>query len=238
MLNPLFRELHRLRKHIRDAQAEIERGPRVSEGASDETRRPGEGPGGRQGGPEEPEGGRPDRRGADQVAEPGSGQAREATRRPDRSAGHRGQAARHRQHQGADRQAGGRVLAAMADVDERTAKIPGVEAAVAKAKADFAVYEKDAAERHGAAEGGGRRGDEGAGRGGGEDPARRIRGQYDRLVKAHGADAMAADRRNSRVRTAGSGLPPSTLRTCKRPGVLLLSELRPGLMYIAGRRTD
>src|SRR5687767_2848332 len=29
MLNPLLREIHRLRKLVRDAQAEVERGPRV-----------------------------------------------------------------------------------------------------------------------------------------------------------------------------------------------------------------
>src|SRR5262249_24746335 len=82
------------------------------------------------------------------------------------------------------------VLEAMADVDERIAKLPEIEAAAAKAKADYATWEKEAVERlarlkEGAAEATKTLATEEA------KISPGIRGQYDRLVKAHGADALA-----------------------------------------------
>ena len=82
------------------------------------------------------------------------------------------------------------VLTAMADVDERAAKIPDLEAALAKAKDEFKQYEKEAAERIV------RLKDElaAATKALAAEEVKfppEVRGKYDRLVKAHGADALA-----------------------------------------------
>ena len=83
------------------------------------------------------------------------------------------------------------LMAAMTDADDRTARIPDLEAALAKGKLDFAAYEKAATDR-----------------------AKRLkseltsatktlteedkkiptdmRNSYDRLVRTHGADALTA----------------------------------------------
>jgi predicted nucleic acid-binding Zn-ribbon protein len=190
-LNPLLRELHRLRKLIRDAQAEIERAPKVLK--AHQTRL------------------------ANQ--EKALADAKDALkhRKADVLTGEASikslnqSLAKHekqldtltdprqveaKQHDIANTKeliakTEDDVLTAMADVDERTAKIPELEAAVTKAKADFAAYEKDSAERVV------RLKDEVktataalAAEEAKVPPA--IRGQYDRLVKAHGADAFAA----------------------------------------------
>jgi predicted nucleic acid-binding Zn-ribbon protein len=82
------------------------------------------------------------------------------------------------------------VLTAMADVDERTAKLPESEAAVTKAKADFATYEKDSAERLVRLKDEVKSATVALAAEEAKIPAG-MRGTYDRLVKAHGADALA-----------------------------------------------
>jgi uncharacterized protein len=191
MLNPLLRELHRLRKLVRDAQAEIDRGPRVLK--AHQTKLSGQ--------------------------EKALADAKDALkhRKADVLTGeatikslHQSLAKHEKQldsladprqieakeHDIANTKelivkTEDELLTAMTDVDERTAKVPDLEAAVTKAKADFAVYEKEAAERIV------RLKDEVktataalAAEEAKIPPA--IRGQYDRLVKAHGADAFAA----------------------------------------------
>jgi uncharacterized protein len=191
MLNPLLKELHRLRKHLRDAQAEIDRGPRVLKAHQTKLA----------------------------AQEKALADARDALkhRKADVLTGEatikslNQSLAKHekqldtltdprqieaKEHDIANtRESIARtedeVLTAMGDVDERTARIPDLEAAVAKAKADFATYEKEAAERLARL----------------KDEVKTataaltaeetkippaIRGQYDRLVKAYGADAFAA----------------------------------------------
>lgn len=190
MLNPLLRELHRLRKLIRDAQGEIDRGPRVLKAHQAKL--------------------------ANQ--EKAVADARDALkhRKADVLTGEASikslnQAlARHekqldtltdpRQIEAKEHDIANTkeliakteddILTAMTDVDERTAKVPELEAALAKAKADFGTYEKEAADRLG------RLRDElkTATAALATEEAKippAIRGQYDRLVKAHGADAFA-----------------------------------------------
>ena len=78
----------------------------------------------------------------------------------------------------------------MSDVDDRTAKIPAFEAAAAKAKADFAGLRKRRGRTSGPTEGKLAEASKALGAEEAKIPPW-IRGQYDRLVKAHGADAMA-----------------------------------------------
>ena len=191
MLNPLLRELHRLRKLIRDAQAEIDRGPRVLK--AHQTKLAGQ-----------------DKALADardalkhRKADVLTGEAtikslnqalakhekqldtltdpRQIEAKEHDIANTRGLIAKTEDD----------ILTAMSDVDDRAARIPDLEAAVAKARADFAAYEKEAAERVV------RLKDEvkSATAALAAEEAKippGIRGQYDRLVKAHGADAFAA----------------------------------------------
>jgi len=190
MLNPLLRELHRLRKLIRDAQTEIERGPRVQKAhqtklanqekvladARDELKK-------RKAGILT---GEAQIKSLNQQLNKYEKQLDDLTAQRDIEA---------KQHEIANTKAliakqEDEVLEAMADVDERTAKLPNIEAAAAKAKADYATYEKDAAERivrlkESVAE---------ATKALAAEETKippGIRGQYDRLVKAHGADALA-----------------------------------------------
>lgn len=190
MLNPLLKELHRLRKLIRDAQAEIERAPKVLKAHQTKL--------------------------ANQEKTLADAKDALKHRKADILTGEASvkslnqNLAKHekqldtlsdprqieaKQHDIANTKeliakTEDDVLTAMADVDERTVKMPELEAALTKAKADFAAYEKDAAERLVRL----------------KDEAKAatamlaaeeakipptIRGQYDRLVKAHGADAFA-----------------------------------------------
>jgi uncharacterized protein len=191
MLNPLLRELHRLRKLIRDAQAEIDRGPRVLKAhqtklsahekalvdARDGLKH----------------------RKADVLT--GESQIKSLTQSLARHEKQLDTLTDPRQIEAKEHDIANTkgliakqeddLLNAMSDVDERAARIPDLEAALVKAKADFAVYEKEAAERVV------RLKDELkvatvalAAEEAKIPPA--IRGQYDRLVKAHGADAFAA----------------------------------------------
>jgi uncharacterized protein len=191
MLSPLLREIHRLRKHIRDAQAEIDRGPRVLKAHQTKLA----------------------------AHEKAVADAKEELKK--RKAGIlTGESQIKSLHQALnkhEKQLDGlttpreieakqhdiantkeliakqedELLTAMADVEERTAKVPELEAGLAKAKAEFAVYEKDAAERivrlkEAVAD---------ATKALAAEEAKipqSIRSQYDRLVKAHGADALAA----------------------------------------------
>jgi predicted nucleic acid-binding Zn-ribbon protein len=190
MLNPLLRELHRLRKLIRDSQAEIERAPKVLKAHQTKLA----------------------------AQEKAVADAKDALkhRKADILTGEATikslsqNLARHekqldtltdpRQVEAKEHDIANSkeliakteddLLTAMTDVDERTARIPEQEAVLAKARADFAVYEKEAAERIV------RLKDEVksataalAAEEAKIPPA--IRGQYDRLVKAHGADAFA-----------------------------------------------
>ncbi len=141
MLNPLLKELHRLRKLIRDAQAEIDRGPRVLKAHHTKLA----------------------------AQEKALADARDALkhRKADVLTGeatikslHQSLAKHEKQldtltdprqieakehdianTKGSIAKTEDELLTAMADVDERTAKIPELEAAVSKAKADFAVYQ-------------------------------------------------------------------------------------------------
>ena len=191
MLNPLLKELHRLRKLIRDAQAEIDRGPRVLKAhqtklaaqekaladARDALKH----------------------RKADVLT--GESQIKSLTQSLAKHEKQLDTLTDPRQIEAKEHDIAHTkesiakqeddLLNAMSDVDERTAKVPEFEAAAAKAKADFAVYEKEAAERIV------RLKDElkSATAALAAEEAKippAIRGQYDRLVKAHGADAFAA----------------------------------------------
>jgi len=190
MLNPLLKELHRLRKLIRDAQAEIERAPKVLK--AHQTRL------------------------ANQ--EKALADARDALkhRKADILTGEatikslNQSLAKHekqldtltdpRQIEAKQRDIANTketiakteddVLAALTDVDERTAKIPDLEAAVTKAKADFAAYEKDAAERLVRLKDEVKTATAALAVEEAKIPPA-IRGQYDRLIKAYGADAFA-----------------------------------------------
>src|SRR5262245_55005935 len=190
MLNPLLRELHRLRKLIRDAQTEVERGPKVQKlqqakltaqekilaDARDELKK-------RKAGILT---GEAQIKSLNQSLNKYEKQLDDLTAQRDIEA---------KQHEIANTKSliarqEDEVLEAMADVDERTAKLPETEAAAAKAKADYATYEKDAAERvvrlnETIAESTQALAAEEA-----RIPSG-IRGQYDRIVKAHGADALA-----------------------------------------------
>ena len=190
-MNPLLKELHRLRKLIRDAQAEIERGPRVLK--AHQTKLAGQ--------------------------EKALADAKDALkhRKADVLTGEASikslnqSLAKHekqldtltdqRQIEAKEHDIANTkeliakteedTLTAMADVDERAAKIPDLEAALAKAKADFAAYEKDAAERLVRLKDEVKVATTALAAEEAKIPPG-IRGQYDRLVKAHGADAFAA----------------------------------------------
>src|SRR5262245_11990439 len=190
MLSPLLRELHRLRKLIRDAQTEIERGPRVQKAhqaklaaqekvladAKDELKK-------RKAGILT---GEAQIKSLNQQLSKHEKQLNDLTAQRDIEA---------KQHDIINTKSliakqEDEVLEAMADVDDRTAKLPAIEAATAKAKADYAGYEKDAADRmvrlkESAAEATKALAVEEA-----KIPAA-IKGQFDRIVKAHGADALA-----------------------------------------------
>jgi len=191
MLNPLLKELHRLRKLIRDAQAEIDRGPRVLK--AHQTKLANQ------------EKALADAKDALKHRKADVLTAEATIKSLNQSlAKHEKQLdtltdprqIEAKQHdiantKGLITKTEDDLLTAMTDVDERTAKLPELEAALAKAKADFAAYQTDAAERVG------RLKDElktaSAALAAEEakiPPA--IRGQYDRLVKAHGADAFVA----------------------------------------------
>src|SRR5215213_3011539 len=190
MLNPLLRELHRLRKLIRDAQAEIDRGPRVLKAHQAKLA----------------------------AQEKAVADAKEALkhRKADVLTGESQIKSLHQSLNKHEKQLDGLtgpkeieakqhdiantreliakqeddLLAAMTDVEDRAARIPELEAGLNKAKADFQQYQKEAADRIARLK---------------EEvtaattalaaqettfpPA--VRGQYDRLVKAHGADALA-----------------------------------------------
>src|SRR4051812_5888020 len=182
MLNPLLKELHRLRKLIRDAQAEIDRGPRVLKAHQTKLA----------------------------AQEKALADARDALkhRKADVLTGESQiksltqSLARHekqldtltdprqieaKEHDIANtRESIARqedeLLTAMSDVDDRAAKVPDLEAALAKAKADFASYQAEAAERLARLKG---EASKAAAALAAEEakipPA--IRGQYDRLVK-------------------------------------------------------
>jgi uncharacterized protein len=190
MLNPVLREIHRLRKLIRDAQAEIERAPRVLKAHQNKVA----------------------------AQEKAVADAKDALkhRKADILTGESTIKSLHQSLNKHEKQLDGLtgpkeieakqhdiantrsliakteddLLAAMTDVEERAAKVPDLEAGLAKAKADFQQYEKEAGERVL------RLKDEVAAAAkalAAEEtkfpPA--VRGQYDRLVKAHGAEALA-----------------------------------------------
>jgi len=190
MLNPLFRELHRLRKHIRDAQGEIERGPKVLKlqqaklaaqekalaDAKDELKK-------RKAGILT---GEAQIKSLNQALNKHEKQLNDLTALRDIEA---------KQHDIANTktliaQQEDEVLAAMGDVDERMAKMSDIEAATAKAKADFATYEREAVERMARLKDAVAEATKALTAEESKIPPG-IRGRYDRLVKAHGADALA-----------------------------------------------
>ena len=191
MLNPLLRELHRLRRLIRDAQTEIDRAPKVLTlqrtkltaqekavaGAKDALKH----------------------RKADVLTgESTLKSLQQALAKHEKQLdGLTGpKEIEAKQHDIANTKeliawTEDEVLTALGDVDERTAKIPDLEAALTKAKADFAVYEKEAAERVARLMDEVATATQALAAEEANVPAA-ARGQYDRLVKAHGADALAA----------------------------------------------
>jgi uncharacterized protein len=191
MLNPLLRELHRLRKLIRDAQGEIDRAPRVLKAhqtklanqekavadAKDALKH----------------------RKADVLTGEATIKSLNQTLikyqkqldgltdpRQMEAKGHEIATTKELIAKAEDD-----YLTAVTDVDELAAKVPEVEAALAKAKADFANYEKEAAERMVRLKDEVKTASAALAAEEAKIPPA-IRGQYDRLVKAHGADAFAA----------------------------------------------
>jgi predicted nucleic acid-binding Zn-ribbon protein len=190
MLNPVLKELHRLRKLIRDAQAEIDRGPRVMKAHQTKLA----------------------------TQEKAVADAKDALkhRKADILTGEASikslnqSLAKHtkqldtltdpRQIEAKEHDIANTkeliakteedYLIAVTDVDERTAKIPEVEAALTKAKSDFKTYEADAAERLVRL-----RDEVKTATAVLAEEEKKIppasKGIYDRLVKAHGADALA-----------------------------------------------
>jgi predicted nucleic acid-binding Zn-ribbon protein len=190
MLNPLLRELHRLRKHIRDAHGEIERGPKVLKlqqaklaaqektlaDAKEELKK-------RKAGILT---GEAQIKSLNQALNKHEKQLNDLTALRDIEA---------KQHDIANTKTliahqEDEVLAAMGDVDERMAKMSDIEAATAKAKADFATYERDAVERMARLKEAVAEATKALVAEESKIPPG-IRGRYDRLVKAHGADALA-----------------------------------------------
>lgn len=196
MLTPLLRELHRLRKLVRDAQSEIERGPRVLKiqqtklanhekalaDAREDLKK---------------------RKAAILTAEAQIKSLNQTLARYqkqlDTLTTPRDIDAKQLEIKNTTAlvaQQEDELLTSMTEVDERSPKIPELEAALVKAKADFAIWEKEAAERMVRLK---------------EElkvasallveeekkipPA--IRGAYDRIVKAHGADGLASVENNS-----------------------------------------
>jgi predicted nucleic acid-binding Zn-ribbon protein len=191
MLNPLLRELHRLRKLIRDAQTEIDRGPRVLKAHQTKLAAHEKALADARDGLKH--------RKADVLT--GEATIKSLTQNLARHEKQLDTLTDPRQIEAKEHDIANTkeliakqeddLLNAMSDVDERAARIPDLEAALVKAKGDFAAYEKEAAERIV------RLKDELkvataalAAEEAKIPPA--IRGQYDRLVKAHGADAFAA----------------------------------------------
>lgn len=191
MLNPLLRELHRLRKLIRDAQAEIDRGPRVLK--AHQTRLAGQ---------EKALADAKDalkHRKADVLT--GESQIKSLTQALARHEKQLDTLTDPRQIEAKELDIANtkeliarqedELLTAMTDVDDRTAKVPELEAVLAKAKADFAVYDKEAAERMVRLKAEVRAATAALAEQEKQIPAG-MRGGYDRVVKAHGADALAA----------------------------------------------
>lgn len=191
MLNPLLRELHRLRKHLRDAQAEIERGPRVLKAhqtklatlekavvdAKEDLKK-------RKAGI---------LTGEAQIKSLAQALSKHEKQLNDLKAPRDIEAKEHdiantKQLIATQED---ELLSAMSEVDERVALLPAIEAAFAKGKSDFSTYEADAKERMTRL----KSEIDVATKALAEEEAKippSIRGQYDRLVKAHGADALAA----------------------------------------------
>lgn len=190
MLNPLLREIHRLRRHIRDAQAEIDRAPKVHKAhqaklaahekavadAKEDLKK-------RKAGI---------LTGEAQIKSLNQTLARHEKQLNDLTSPRDVEAKQHDIANTRDLIAKqeDEVLAAMGDVDDRTAKVPELEAVLVKAKADFAAFEADAAERVARLKAEVTSATAALAAEEAKIPPG-IRGLYDRLVKAHGADALA-----------------------------------------------
>ncbi|MSR51801.1 MAG: hypothetical protein EXS09_00745 [Gemmataceae bacterium] len=190
MLNPLLRELHRLRKHLRDCQAEIERAPKLLKAHQAKLATT-------------------EKTVADARDELKKSKAGILTCEAQIKSLNQAIAKHEKQLDGltAPRDITAKqhdinnskalivkqedeLMTFMTEVDERTLKLPEVEKTLVKAKADFATFEKDAVEKLTRMK---------------EEVAEKTkalaveeakippdwRGQYDRLVKAYGADSMA-----------------------------------------------
>ncbi|MCE9533693.1 MAG: hypothetical protein K8T89_21585 [Planctomycetes bacterium] len=83
------------------------------------------------------------------------------------------------------------ILSAFTDIEEKTAKIPPLEEQVKKAKADFAKFETESKEHLEKLQTEMKRAEAELKSVDSKMPEA-IRGQYDRLFKAHGPDALAA----------------------------------------------
>jgi uncharacterized protein len=196
MLSPLLREIHRLRKFIREAQTEIDRAPKVLKAhqtkvaaqekaladAKEDLKK-------RKAGILA---GEAQIKSLNQALKKHEKQLEELSAQRDIEA---------KQHDITNTKdliakQEDEYLAAMTEVDERTAKLPDFEAALTKAKADFATYEKESAERIERLRGEAATATQKLATEEAKLPAN-IRHQYDRLIRAHGADALAAVENNS-----------------------------------------
>jgi predicted nucleic acid-binding Zn-ribbon protein len=83
------------------------------------------------------------------------------------------------------------ILTSMGDLDERTAKVPELDAQLKKAKEELVAFEADMGERKQNLTADKKRADDEL-RAQEEQLPGSARDKYDRLVKAHGADALAA----------------------------------------------
>jgi len=190
MLNPLLRELHRLRKQFRDCQAEIDRAPKLLKAhqaklaATEKTV-------------------------ADAKDELKKRKAGILTCEAQIKSLNQAIAKHEKQLDGltAPRDITAKqldienskaliakqedeLLTLMTEVDERTVKLPEIEKTLVKAKADFATFEKDAAEKLSRMKEEAASSTKALAVEEAKIPAL-IRGQYDRLVKAYGADSLA-----------------------------------------------
>jgi predicted nucleic acid-binding Zn-ribbon protein len=191
MLSPLLREIHRLRKLIRDAQAEIERAPKVAKAhqaklatqekavadAKEDLKK-------RKAGI---------LTGEAQIKSLNQSLKKHEKQLDDLKTPRDVEAKQHDINNTKELIAKqeDELLVAMTEVDERTAKVPEVEAGFAKAKADFATFEKESADRLVMLKGEVATATTALAQEEAKLPAG-IRPQYDRIVKAHGADSLAA----------------------------------------------
>jgi uncharacterized protein len=190
-VTPTLRECHRLRKHLRDLQAEIERGPRVLKGRQEtlETER------------------QAHKDHHDSITKlklkqrEDEGTLKQTETRLEKlqaqllgisvakeMAAKESEIAQAKAKQNELEDA---ILTTIGAIEEKTAAIPAVEKKWATSQAEFAEFQKDAAERFERLKADQEFSRAALTKAEAEIPEE-MRGKYDTLVKAHGPDAMAA----------------------------------------------